>query len=67
MKKQGIFKFSNHVNVQIIDMLQPKRTKHRKAQKGRIRKVMQSVEHTIAFGSYGIESTGTNMVNEPAD
>jgi len=36
-------------------MLQPKRTKHRKAQKGRIRKVAKRGT-TIAFGSYGLKS-----------
>jgi len=36
-------------------MLQPKRTKHRKAQKGRIRNVAKRGT-TIAFGSYGLKA-----------
>jgi len=36
-------------------MLQPKRTKHRKAQKGRIRSVAKRGT-SIAFGSYGLKS-----------
>lgn len=36
-------------------MLQPKRTKHRKAQKGRIRQVAKRGT-TIAFGSFGLKS-----------
>src|SRR6186997_2484227 len=36
-------------------MLQPKRTKHRKAQKGRIRKVAKRGS-TLAFGSYGLKA-----------
>jgi large subunit ribosomal protein L16 len=36
-------------------MLQPKRTKHRKAQKGRIRKVAKRGT-TIAFGSYALKT-----------
>src|ERR1700748_3543211 len=36
-------------------MLQPKRTKHRKAQKGRIREVAKRGD-TIAFGSYALKS-----------
>jgi large subunit ribosomal protein L16 len=36
-------------------MLQPKRTKHRKAQKGRIRKVAKRGD-TIAFGSFGLKA-----------
>lgn len=36
-------------------MLQPKRTKHRKAQKGRIRNVAKRGA-TIAFGSYALKS-----------
>jgi len=36
-------------------MLQPKRTKHRKAQKGRIRNVAKRGT-SIAFGSYGLKS-----------
>jgi large subunit ribosomal protein L16 len=36
-------------------MLQPKRTKHRKAQKGRIREVAKRGT-TIAFGSFGLKS-----------
>jgi large subunit ribosomal protein L16 len=36
-------------------MLQPKRTKHRKAQKGRIRNVAKRGA-TIAFGSYGLKA-----------
>jgi large subunit ribosomal protein L16 len=36
-------------------MLQPKRTKHRKAQKGRIRNVAKRGT-TLAFGSYGLKS-----------
>ena len=36
-------------------MLQPKRTKHRKAQKGRIREVAKRGT-TIAFGSYGLKA-----------
>ena len=36
-------------------MLQPKRTKHRKAQKGRIRSVAKRGD-TIAFGSFGLKA-----------
>jgi len=36
-------------------MLQPKRTKHRKAQKGRIREVAKR-GNTIAFGSFGLKA-----------
>lgn len=36
-------------------MLQPKRSKHRKAQKGRIRQVAKRGT-TIAFGSYGLKA-----------
>ncbi len=36
-------------------MLQPKRTKHRKAQKGRIRRVAKRGT-SIAFGSYGLKA-----------
>jgi large subunit ribosomal protein L16 len=36
-------------------MLQPKRTKHRKAQKGRIREVAKRGT-TLAFGSFGLKS-----------
>lgn len=36
-------------------MLQPKRTKHRKAQKGRIRKVAKRGS-TIAFGTYALKA-----------
>src|ERR1700750_337029 len=36
-------------------MLQPKRTKHRKAQKGRIRAVAKRGT-TLSFGSYGLKS-----------
>ena len=36
-------------------MLQPKRTKFRKMQKGRVRGIAQR-GHTIAFGSYGLKS-----------
>jgi large subunit ribosomal protein L16 len=36
-------------------MLQPKRTKHRKAQKGRIREIAKRGS-TIAFGSYALKS-----------
>ena len=36
-------------------MLQPKRTKHRKAQKGRIRKVAKRGS-TLAFGSFGLKA-----------
>ncbi|MBS1601179.1 MAG: 50S ribosomal protein L16 [Bacteroidetes bacterium] len=36
-------------------MLQPKRTKHRKAQKGRIREVAKRGD-TISFGSYALKS-----------
>lgn len=36
-------------------MLQPKRTKHRKAQKGRIREVAKRGT-TISFGSYGLKA-----------
>ncbi|HEY1871262.1 MAG TPA: 50S ribosomal protein L16 [Chitinophagaceae bacterium] len=36
-------------------MLQPKRTKHRKAQKGRIRNVAKRGT-SIAFGSYGLKA-----------
>ncbi|HAN38544.1 MAG TPA: 50S ribosomal protein L16, partial [Chitinophagaceae bacterium] len=37
-------------------MLQPKRTKHRKVQKGRIREVAKRGT-TIAFGSYALKAT----------
>jgi large subunit ribosomal protein L16 len=37
-------------------MLQPKRSKHRKAQKGRIREVAKRGS-TIAFGSFALKST----------
>lgn len=36
-------------------MLQPKRTKHRKAQKGRIRKVAKRGT-TLSFGSFGLKA-----------
>src|SRR6201995_5661351 len=36
-------------------MLQPKRSKHRKAQKGRIREVAKRGS-TISFGSYGLKA-----------
>jgi len=36
-------------------MLQPKRTKHRKAQKGRIREVAKRGT-TLAFGSFGLKA-----------
>ncbi len=36
-------------------MLQPKRTKHRKAQKGRIRKIAKRGS-TISFGSYALKA-----------
>src|ERR1700740_1984720 len=36
-------------------MLQPKRTKHRKAQKGRIRKVAKRGT-SLAFGTYGLKA-----------
>ena len=36
-------------------MIQPKRTKHRKAQKGRIREVAKRGD-TISFGSYALKS-----------
>ncbi len=36
-------------------MLQPKRTKHRKAQKGRIRKIAKRGS-TIAFGTYALKA-----------
>jgi large subunit ribosomal protein L16 len=36
-------------------MLQPKRTKHRKAQKGRIRQIAKRGS-TIAFGSFGLKA-----------
>ncbi|MBL7850178.1 MAG: 50S ribosomal protein L16 [Cyclobacteriaceae bacterium] len=36
-------------------MLQPKRTKYRKSQKGRV-KGMATRGHTIAFGSFGLKS-----------
>src|SRR5580765_2415638 len=36
-------------------MLQPKRTKHRKAQKGRIRRVAKRGT-TLAFGTYGLKA-----------
>ena len=36
-------------------MLQPKRTKHRKAQKGRIRSVAKRGD-TISFGSFGLKA-----------
>jgi large subunit ribosomal protein L16 len=47
-----IFKFSNF---QIGFMLQPKRSKHRKAQKGRIRGVAKRGA-TISFGSFGLKA-----------
>ena len=36
-------------------MLQPKRTKFRKKQKGRVKGIAQR-GHTISFGSFGIKS-----------
>ncbi len=47
-------------------MLQPKRTKHRKAQKGRM-KGNAKRGTTIAFGSFGLESIGTYLDNQPPD
>ena len=41
-------------------MLQPKRTKHRKMQKGRMKGDAKSGT-TIAFGSYGIESPWSSI------
>jgi len=44
-------------------MLQPKRTKHRKAQKGRIRNVAKRGT-TLSFGSYGLKSVeGIGLTN----
>ena len=43
-------------------MLQPKRTKHRKMQKGRMKGDAKRGT-TISFGSYGFESTGSALVN----
>ena len=40
-------------------MLQPKRTKFRKKQKGRVKGIAQR-GHTISFGSFGIRSNGIN-------
>jgi large subunit ribosomal protein L16 len=39
-------------------MLQPKRTKYRKVQKGRMKGIAQR-GHTIAFGSFGLKSLDT--------
>ncbi len=47
-------------------MLQPKRTKHRKVQKGRIRNVAKRGT-TIAFGSYGLKASGTDLDNQPSN
>ncbi|SDM06821.1 large subunit ribosomal protein L16 [Catalinimonas alkaloidigena] len=42
-------------------MLQPKRTKYRKQQKGRVRGIAQR-GHNIAFGSFGIKSLETGWI-----
>ncbi len=47
-------------------MLQLKRTKHRKAQKGRIRQVAKRGA-TIAFGSFALKATGANLDDQQAD
>ena len=44
-------------------MLQPKRTKHRKAQKGRIRQVAKRGA-TIAFGSYGLKALDQHWITD---
>ena len=41
-------------------MLQPKRTKFRKMQKGRV-KGMATRGHSIAFGSFGLKALGRRM------
>ena len=43
-------------------MLQPKKTKHRKQQKGRI-KGIASRGHQLAFGSFGIKSLQEGFIN----
>ncbi|MFZ9046604.1 MAG: 50S ribosomal protein L16 [Cyclobacteriaceae bacterium] len=43
-------------------MLQPKRTKFRKRQKGRVKGIAQR-GHTIAFGSFGIKSLEPGWIN----
>jgi large subunit ribosomal protein L16 len=43
-------------------MLQPKKTKHRKQQKGRI-KGLAGRGHELAFGSFGIKSLQTGFMN----
>ena len=43
-------------------MLQPKKTKHRKQQKGRI-KGIAGRGHELAFGSFGIKSLQTGFMN----
>ncbi len=42
-------------------MLQPKRTKYRKQQKGRVKGIAQR-GHTIAFGSFGLKSLETGWI-----
>ena len=42
-------------------MLQPKRTKFRKKQKGRVKGIAQR-GHTISFGSFGIKSLETGWI-----
>jgi large subunit ribosomal protein L16 len=43
-------------------MLMPKRTKHRKVRKGRIRGVASS-GHYIAFGDYALQAQGQQRIN----
>ena len=43
-------------------MLQPKRTKHRKTQKGRMKGDAKRGT-TIAFGSYGLKALEQHLVN----
>ena len=47
-------------------MLQPKRTKHRKMQKGRMKGDAKRGT-TIAFGSYGLKALDSHLVNRPPD
>lgn len=42
-------------------MLQPKRTKYRKQQKGRVKGIAQR-GHTIAFGSFGLKSLESGWI-----
>lgn len=43
-------------------MLQPKRTKYRKSQKGKV-KGIAGRGHTIAFGSFGLKSLNTGFIS----